>query len=64
MHPISFFFIDWLTPAFLSMTIAWLIAARDLKLHWKDFEQWSLANWKDILQPNSFKNNDTDDPDT
>ena len=49
MHPISFYFIDWLTPAFLSMTIAWLIAARDLQSNWKDMEQRSLSNWKNIL---------------
>lgn len=37
MHPISLLFIDWLTIPALSMTVAWLIAAVDLKVHWNAF---------------------------
>lgn len=36
MHPISLLFIKWLTIPAMSMSLAWLIAAVDLKLHWND----------------------------
>ena len=35
MHPLSLLFIDLRSPAAIWMSVAWLIAVIDLRIHWK-----------------------------